>query len=48
MIQRLGCDEVIEPYNEETRFNGKNITCRTQAFYSLLAVINNYIIIDTC
>ena len=36
------CDEVIKSYDEEiksipTNFNEKNITCKTQSFYFLLA-----------
>ena len=38
------CDEVIKSYDEEiktipTNFNEKNITCKTQNFYILLAFL---------
>ena len=38
------CDEIIESYNEKiktvpTNFNKKNITCRTEYFYILLAFL---------
>ena len=33
------CDEIIEPCNEETNFNEKKATCKTQNFYSLLAFL---------
>ena len=38
------CDDVIESYDEEIKtipknFNGKNITCKTQNFYILLAFL---------
>ena len=40
----ITCDEVIESYDEEiktvpTNFNEKNITCKTQSFYILLAFL---------
>ena len=34
------CDEAIESYDEETNFNEKNITCRTQNLYILLALLS--------
>ena len=30
------CNEVIESYNEETNFNEKKATCKTENFYILL------------
>ena len=33
------CNEVIELYDEETNFNEKKTTCKTQNFYILLAVL---------
>ena len=38
------CDGIIESYKEETKavpidFNEKNITCRSQNFYILLAFL---------
>ena len=33
------CDEIIELYDNETNFNGKKATCKTQHFYSLLAFL---------
>ena len=44
------CVEVTESFNEEakavpTNFNEKNITYKTQNFYSLLAFFLNYCII---
>ena len=40
----ITCDEVVESYDEEiktvpTNFNEKNITCKTQSFYILLAFL---------
>ena len=40
----ITCDEIIESYEEETKtistnFNGKNATCKTQNFYTLLAFL---------
>ena len=40
----IKCDEVIKLYDEEiktipTNFNEKNITCKTQNFYILLAFL---------
>ena len=40
----ITCDEAIESYDEEmkpipTNFNEKNITCKTQNFYFLLAFL---------
>ena len=32
------CDEVTDAYNE-TNFNGKRVTCKTQNFYVLLAFL---------
>ena len=31
------CDEVIESYNKEKKFNEKKATCKKQNFYILLA-----------
>ena len=51
------CDEVIESYDEETNFNEKLATCKTQNYYILLAFftllsyftfITDYSIIDSC
>ena len=48
------CDEVIKSYDGEiksipTNFNEKNITCKTQSFYSLLNLfINHHYLIDSC
>ena len=33
----ITCDEIIEPYHEETNFNEKKAACKTQNFYILLA-----------
>ena len=37
------CDEIIKPYDEKKtiprNFNEKNITCKTQNFYILLAFL---------
>ena len=33
------CDQIIELYYEETNFNGKKATCKTQKFYTLLAFL---------
>ena len=33
------CDEVIESYNEETNFNEKKATCKTENFYILLTFL---------
>ena len=47
-------DEVTESYDKEvktipTNFNEKNITCKTQSFYSLLNLfINHHYLIDSC
>ena len=30
------CDQIIELYYEETNFNGKKATCKTQKFHTLL------------
>ena len=35
----ITCDEVIEPYNEETNFNEKKAISKTQNFYILLAFL---------
>ena len=35
----IACDEVIESYDEETNFNEKKATCKTQSFYILLITI---------
>ena len=32
-------DEIIELYNEETNFNEKKATCKTQNFYILLTFL---------
>ena len=32
-------DEIIESYKEETHFNEKKATCKTQNFYILLAFL---------
>ena len=41
-------DEIIESYDEETNFNEKKITCKTQNFYILVAflLINKALLID--
>ena len=43
-------DEVIESYNEETIFNEKKATCKTQNFYITLSIlkISDKSIIDSC
>ena len=43
----ITCDEIM--YAEETNFNEKNMTCKTQIFYILLVflLIANFII-DSC
>ena len=33
------CDEVIESYGEETKFNEKRVTCKTENIYILLAFL---------
>ena len=33
------CDEVIELYDEETNFNEKKATCKTQNFYILIVFL---------
>ena len=40
----ITCDEIIEPYNEETKnipanFNEKKATCKAQSFCVLLAFL---------
>ena len=37
------CDEIIESYDDETNFNEKKATCKTQKFYTVLY----YSIIDS-
>ena len=39
MIHGIMCDELIESYEEETNFNKKKATCKTQNFYILLAFL---------
>ena len=41
----ITCDEIIDSYKEETNFNEKNITCRTQNFYILLAFSSTTIVL---
>ena len=36
---KITCDEIIESYDEETNFNEKKATCKTQNFYILLAFL---------
>ena len=33
------CDEIKESYDEETHFNEKEATCKTQNFYILLSFL---------
>ena len=33
------CDEVMELYDEETNFNKKKATCKTQNFYILIVFL---------
>ena len=35
----ITCDEIMESHNEETNFNEKKATCKTQNFYILLAFL---------
>ena len=50
----ITCNEVMKSYDMEvktipTNFNEKNITCKTQSFYSLLNLfINHHYLIDSC
>ena len=41
----ITCDEIIDSHKEETNFNEKNITCRTQNFYILLAFSSTTIVL---
>ena len=35
----ITCDDIVEPLDEETNFNEKKATCKTQTFYILLAFL---------